>query len=421
MSRLRSLRRQVLRSRKIAKAAAVPMVATGGALSASSIASAQPTATQATAPARHIVTDLSNGCANETPLVHKKASLSGGGNRYSVQIGDTPGTLISPPTGFKPLLASDAELSEYGFPPRPKGPSALRQWRSMMAHYKSTASPTGMNAESCPRAASAIAAPNEAASDGSPTQAATSASDDYQGSAAPSINWSGYLVGTEAYPEANISEFDAIQGAWTQPGAGPCSCSTTSGATWIGMGGALDFGIQSSQLIQAGTVYNVNGVSHGGFYEWIGNTPDESVQALIIPGMTVNPGDLIEAQVEWYGDTDAYFWVFDETSGIAGPGGEFSVPSAYNGSMAEWIEEDPSSCFTIYNCLSDLENFGSVTFENLGVELTSTGDWKNINQVDNYSLAMTENNGEPNSPLMAAPYYVDPNTLTFTDYWFRCH
>jgi hypothetical protein len=36
-----------------------------------------------------------------------------------------------PPAGFNPLTASDAELDEYGFPPRPNhdlGPEAQKRW-----------------------------------------------------------------------------------------------------------------------------------------------------------------------------------------------------------------------------------------------------------------------------------------------------
>jgi hypothetical protein len=42
----------------------------------------------------------------------------------------------SPPPGFNPLSASDAELAQYGFPPRPdpkKQPKLYKHWLRMMS------------------------------------------------------------------------------------------------------------------------------------------------------------------------------------------------------------------------------------------------------------------------------------------------
>src|ERR1700760_3923784 len=53
-------------------------------------------------------------------------------------------TAITTPDGFNPLEASDFELAQYGFPPRPDAglrPQAFASWSRAMSHSKTKMTP----------------------------------------------------------------------------------------------------------------------------------------------------------------------------------------------------------------------------------------------------------------------------------------
>ncbi len=53
-------------------------------------------------------------------------------------------TFPAPPPGFDPVQANDAQLRQYGFPPRPPGANAgaLIAWRTAMSHIRSMSPPS---------------------------------------------------------------------------------------------------------------------------------------------------------------------------------------------------------------------------------------------------------------------------------------
>jgi hypothetical protein len=53
-----------------------------------------------------------------------------------------------PPSGFSPLHASAKQLQEFGFPPRPKGGPALKNWKQVMGHWHGYSSPAPL--QQCP-------------------------------------------------------------------------------------------------------------------------------------------------------------------------------------------------------------------------------------------------------------------------------
>jgi hypothetical protein len=68
-----------------------------------------------------------------TRFVHTHVqALTGGGSRYDYSVdGSAVHAPVAPP-GFDPLTATDAQLDEYGLPPRPKDLASLDGWTQQM-------------------------------------------------------------------------------------------------------------------------------------------------------------------------------------------------------------------------------------------------------------------------------------------------
>lgn len=411
MSQIRPIKRRLRRSQAVILRAAVvaPLAAsTTAALSLlSSPAGAEPK------PGAADQAPSSTGCAASSMALQSETAIPNGGERYDYVIAGTPASFTVPPPGFSPLTASDAALAEFGFPARPTDAPHLARWQTVMSSYRKTASPLTMAAETCSLDSAANNLAQRKTTSYTPPSATQSPEVSSAGTNPPSNNWSGY----EADAPAGPSTWTGIIGSWTQPGAGACNCNNTSGATWVGLGGGLG-GDGQQKLIQAGTAYNftfTNGQNpaYGGFYEWV--TPTQSIGGVEIPGMVINPGDAISAIVSWNGSA-ATFFVDDVTTGTAGPGGQFYVPNAYDGSSAEWIQERVSCGM---NCYPPLVNFGSVTFGDLEVQVDGSS-WKDLTTVSSSSvnqdwIYQDINNGQQ----MAGP---DPllSDNTFADVWFKC-
>lgn len=88
-------------------------------------------------------TNLDNTETRITPSEVK--SLPGGGEAYIYYIDGVKNTFFVPPKGFNPLKATDAQLAEYGFQPRPIDEKLLAEWEDVMSHYKSTPIPTSIH------------------------------------------------------------------------------------------------------------------------------------------------------------------------------------------------------------------------------------------------------------------------------------
>jgi RNA polymerase subunit RPABC4/transcription elongation factor Spt4 len=159
-------------------------------------------------------------------------------------------------------------------------------------------------------------------------------------------HWSGYSVSsTLSNPQPLVTE---VSGTWTVP-----SLTVTPGdaysASWIGVGGQYD-----QTLIQTGTEHDVvNGqIVYSVWYELLPDFP-------IYLAMDVKPGDTISASVKLV-DAVTSMWsisIHDVTNGQV-----FQKTVQYDSSMlsAEWVVERPM----VRNRLSQLSDFGSVTFTN---------------------------------------------------------
>ncbi len=170
-------------------------------------------------------------------------------------------------------------------------------------------------------------------------------------------NWVGYAATTTS----NSQTFTSVLGSWQVPAVtGQTTGSPTYAAFWVGLDG---FG--NSTVEQLGTDSNYTpgtGASYGAWYEMF---PQYSIP---IPGMTITPGDWMNASVTYEGNQTYRLTMQDTTTGSLFTIDQLPVPG-FNPlrSSAEWVGESPG----INGSLSSLANFGSTTF--LGASATLDG------------------------------------------------
>lgn len=234
-----------------------------------------------------------------------------------------------PPPGFNPMRASDSELIQYGFPPRPDKdthPRGSTLWAKMMSRPLNY-SPLKFSINT-----DQIREPQDAASNVPP---------------ASSSNWSGAVL-TSPPPGTT---FYAVSASWVVPDAYPPP-SAKSGTTftdgtyqcsvWVGIDGWI--GPENTELIQMGT--SSRAIVTGGqvtqsAYAWF-----EWFPAFEVPiNFSVKPGDLIHVLVcaGISANNQATVYITNEGADISA---SFSVTaptgSTLKGLSAEWIVEDPS-------------------------------------------------------------------------------
>jgi hypothetical protein len=249
-----------------------------------------------------------------------------------------------PPAGFNPLTATDVELEQLGYPPRPDRTEARRysRWKKMVTAKRITPElKPAARYSSLPRGLKVIAA---------------------EGSVelSSSKNWSGFAftapVGTFA---ANDSEIDA---EWTVPAAqqapGVCSSTSDYSSQWIGFDGAAES--DSSDVLQSGTeadAYCIGGVTVATYYAWVEWFPAGSMQ---VTNFAVNPGDGIQLSVSYTTASPQGHATFMNEATNQSVSMAFNKPRSprYAGSSVEWIMERP----TIDGALPDLSNYGFFGF-----------------------------------------------------------
>jgi len=155
-----------------------------------------------------------------------------------------------------------------------------------------------------------------------------------------SSNWSGYAL------SGNAGQYNSITGVWTVPTVQATKGSSYS-SNWIGIDG-----FNNSDLIQTGTEQDY--YSGSGHYDaWWEILPASET---VITNMTVNPGDVMNADIQNDGNGDWTITIKDVTEGET-----FTTTQAYSGpaESAEWIEEAP----TIGGRVATLANYGTATFD----------------------------------------------------------
>jgi hypothetical protein len=239
------------------------------------------------------------------PVAHR-------GVKYTFNIAGHAATEIVPPASFNPLTASRSELAEMNLPTRPSPDHGLGTWLREMASYKGFDTPALCQSKPLTRLHGS-----------SPRAISPQAVDTHTSS----YNWAGYINYGRTYGK--------VVAHWTQNSAHTCNCSgPTDESTWVGLGG-----VNYPRLIQAGTdMYSSN--TPRAWWEYVG--PNGSGVAEQVAG-TVRVGDDIAAAVNWntshtvatFGLTDNGTYLFNLS---------ISLPSYYDGSTAEYINERPAVC-----------------------------------------------------------------------------
>jgi hypothetical protein len=200
----------------------------------------------------------------------------------------------------------------------------------------------------------------------------------FQDHSLASLDWAGYVAVSDfANPEPLIT---GVAGSWTVPQVN-VSLQNTFSAAWIGIGGQLD-----NTLIQTGTEHDsINGeATYSVWYELL---PNDSVA---ITTINVSVGDEIQASIS-LADSGANEWSIEIVDLTKEQSFEINVFYDSSRLSAEWIVERP----TVNNILSQLADFGSVTFTNSNVTINNV-----VGSVGNFAFFRTIMQNRQNVPLV---------------------
>ena len=196
-----------------------------------------------------------------------------------------------------------------------------------------------------------------------------------------STNWSGYA--------ATGGTYTSVTGTWTVPTV----ATTTSGAdaTWVGIGG-----INSSDLIQAGTEATVSG-GEVAYNAWIEMLPASSRPVSV----SVNPGDSVTVSITQQGSLDWLIEIKNNTTG-----GRYATTVQYRSSRAsaEWVQEAPS----VGRGVVPLDDFG--TLKITGATAVRDGNTMNLNALAAKAITMINSARQP----LAVPSVLGADGMSFT-------
>jgi hypothetical protein len=293
------------------------------------------------------------------------------GTTYSLYPLDLPGHFIHelPPSGFKPLEASDDELARYGVLHRPDprvSPEAARLWRHVMGRVKTfirpklTVNPKRLH----------LPARN--------VQTKKTTKTDFAGTAG-SENWSGVVM-TDAPP------YSAVWGTWTIPDVqtppGQNKSDGFSCSCWVGLGGAS---AADQNLFQAGTEQDTQDgkPNYYAWLEWL--TATTPAPEKLIANFPIQAGQTVVFAVGHYGDASGrgYVTAANLETGIAipltivaKPDNTIVSPSTVS---AEWIVERPAISVDPL-ILTELADYGEVN-------MTLAGASSNANARKTFNIA----------------------------------
>lgn len=197
-----------------------------------------------------------------------------------------------------------------------------------------------------------------------------------------SVNWSGY--------EATGGKFTSITGTWTVPQVS--DTSPGADAAWVGIGG-----VNSRDLIQAGTQAATSGDGQVQYEAWIETLPQVSHP---VP-LPVAGGDSVTATLTEQSAGQWQISLKDNTSGQT-----YSTTRQYasSDSSAEWVEEAPSSRLGVVS----LDNFGTVNFS--GASTVKDGKSVTISQANGQGITMINRSGQP----LASPSALGSDGSSFS-------
>lgn len=298
--------------------------------------------------------------------------MPGGGENYSYTLSD--GRVMNdpvPPSGFNPLDATAEQLAEYDLPARPTSGSELSAWNTQMSTFKSKSVPTST------RDAFDFLKMSQPEGGGFVTNGTATAP-----------NWGGYNAvggspGTNAYV--------AIKDELKVPSVGyTSSCSSIygvpiMGSSWIGLGGGTN---GSTALIQQGLEWCEGGyMSSSPGWEMFGEALNSSNQNPPGPLCGVSTiqsaGDQLYMNMSYQSSSQtAYFYIDNVTTGVITSCSSGISSSYYDGSTADWINEQVFGNL----CINALVNYSSYNFNDAYTELSSSGSWTSLGSQTNAQI-----------------------------------
>ena len=185
-----------------------------------------------------------------------------------------------------------------------------------------------------------------------------------------SRNWAGYAAtGSQSYT--------AVSGTWTVPQLSQTGTAGV-GATWVGIGG-----VNSRDLIQAGTQDVAAGNGQSQYQAWIELLPQASQQ---VP-LAVAPGDSVSVSIAETAPNSG-LWQIAFKNNTSGQTYQTTVRYTSSQSSAEWIEEAPASRGGIL----PLDNFGTIPFS--GASAVANGQTVDLAQAGAQPITMTNAGGQ---------------------------
>jgi hypothetical protein len=215
------------------------------------------------------------------PLDHVQTRADGG-HDYIYFVNRNMVVIPMPPANFNPSTATPAQLSYYGYPPRPTNPTQLPAWQAEVTKMQVTSSLPFL-IETPLTAPGAIRITVDAASQ--------------------SLNWGGYVDTGNTFTEAYIDYYEAGQAA--------TSCTGDQVVLWTGIGG-YNY-VKNGTLGQDGTAPWTNGFMpvHEAWFEIV---PDEGIMDMGFAASAY--GDDIQAHTYWLSSSHQFkFTVWDTTTG----------------------------------------------------------------------------------------------------------
>lgn len=202
--------------------------------------------------------------------------------------------------------------------------------------YTLVRTPSGWRITANEQPAAGAAAPARPRSDAPATSGTSRATLPPVTNASRSSNWSGY--------SATGGTFTSVTGTWIVP----VTASSPAGvdAAWVGIGG-----VDTEDLVQAGTMATVTSSGAVSYEAWIEMLPAAS---RTVP-LAVSGGDSVTVTIT---ERSSDRWHLALKNNTSGGRYEITVDYVSSRSSAEWVEEAPSSA----RGLLPLSDFGTIRF-----------------------------------------------------------
>jgi hypothetical protein len=184
-----------------------------------------------------------------------------------------------------------------------------------------------------------------------------------------------------------------VTGTWTVPQPAVNGTRGVS-AAWVGIGG-----VNSRDLIQAGTQEVVSGTGQSQYQTWIEMLPQASQQ---VP-LNVQPGDSITVSIDKQAGSDN-MWQISFKNNTSGKTYQTTVHYASTQSSAEWVEEAPSGPGGIL----PIDDFGTIGFSDASA--TKGGQTVNLTQANAKPISLLGANGQ----ALAVPSAIGSDGSSFS-------